>query len=393
MRLPLRPTLPAAVAAAAVLVLSLPVSSRAADGVLEISQTCATQTGCFTGDAAGFPVTITAAAPARSFRLTSDLQVATADTTAVLIQTPQVQIDLGGFAITGVTTCAGIPTTSCTPTGAGVGISGNDAVSVHNGSIRGMGSDGIRLSWSARIDDVHVWNNGGSGITVGDAAIIRGCHVYSNQGFGIFAGRESEIMGNHVSGNGSAGIRSFGGVVAGNGVGRNGGYGGLFFDGVAFFANSFTGNGDGSVAGGSATGGNVCDDGRCSRDGGRRRYFLSTTPAPGNEALSACGAGFHMASLPELHAATTLAYDDALAPRPGLDGRGPPTQLYGWVRTGAPSDVGTVDGNCALWSSAASNDNGRMVRFGSAVTSGPLAPWIAQASSCNTPHFVWCAED
>jgi hypothetical protein len=42
------------------LLLALVPPALAVDGVLEINQTCAEQTGCFTGDAAGFPVTISA---------------------------------------------------------------------------------------------------------------------------------------------------------------------------------------------------------------------------------------------------------------------------------------------------------------------------------------------
>ena len=34
------------------------IPAIASDGVLEINQTCAVQTGCFSGDVAGFPVTI-----------------------------------------------------------------------------------------------------------------------------------------------------------------------------------------------------------------------------------------------------------------------------------------------------------------------------------------------
>ena len=41
------------------LVLALPV--LAVDGVLEINHTCAVQTGCFSGDTPGYPVTITEA--------------------------------------------------------------------------------------------------------------------------------------------------------------------------------------------------------------------------------------------------------------------------------------------------------------------------------------------
>ena len=42
----------------------------AVDGVLEINQVCADKTGCFSGDAAGFPVTI---GTAGSYRLTGNL--------------------------------------------------------------------------------------------------------------------------------------------------------------------------------------------------------------------------------------------------------------------------------------------------------------------------------
>ena len=51
-----------------VLVWALPV--LAVDGVLEINQTCAVPTGCFAGDATGFPVQINASG---SNRPTSNL--------------------------------------------------------------------------------------------------------------------------------------------------------------------------------------------------------------------------------------------------------------------------------------------------------------------------------
>jgi hypothetical protein len=40
------------------LLLLFATPALAVDGVLEINQTCAVQTGCFAGDTAGFPVTI-----------------------------------------------------------------------------------------------------------------------------------------------------------------------------------------------------------------------------------------------------------------------------------------------------------------------------------------------
>ena len=45
---------------AAFLLSTLPCPSFASDGVVEINQTCAITTGCFAGDASGFPVTIQA---------------------------------------------------------------------------------------------------------------------------------------------------------------------------------------------------------------------------------------------------------------------------------------------------------------------------------------------
>ena len=52
------------------LLFALATPALAVDGVLEINQTCAVQTGCFAGDSPGFPVTITQPG---SYRLTSNL--------------------------------------------------------------------------------------------------------------------------------------------------------------------------------------------------------------------------------------------------------------------------------------------------------------------------------
>ncbi len=50
----------------ALLLLALAGPALAVDGVLEINHTCATQTGCFSGDTAGYPVTIDGTAGARA---------------------------------------------------------------------------------------------------------------------------------------------------------------------------------------------------------------------------------------------------------------------------------------------------------------------------------------
>ena len=93
-----------------VLVLLAPFG-LANDGVLEINQACAVNTGCFPGDTGGFPVTIDGSA-GRSYRLTSDLTVPSADTSGIVVTISDVGIDLNNFAILGP-----CPKRACTPPG------------------------------------------------------------------------------------------------------------------------------------------------------------------------------------------------------------------------------------------------------------------------------------
>ena len=88
------------------LTLALALPAFAVDGVVEINQTCAVNTGCFSGDAAGFPVTISQTG---SYRLTSDLsQTTTTNHTIHITNTAQnVTIDLNGFSIQGPNSCSG----------------------------------------------------------------------------------------------------------------------------------------------------------------------------------------------------------------------------------------------------------------------------------------------
>ena len=80
------------------LLLSAP-SLHAGDGRVEINQACAVNTGCFSGDAAGFPVTIDGSA-GESYLLTGSLQVPDENTTAIDITSAadRISIDLGIFS-------------------------------------------------------------------------------------------------------------------------------------------------------------------------------------------------------------------------------------------------------------------------------------------------------
>jgi len=104
----------------------------AQDGVLEINQLCVAA-GCFEGDDPGFPVEIINAG---SYRLTSNIIVTSAFTTAIEATGPQnLTIDLNGFGMFGITDCSGGVVT-CTNTGTGDGITliGTARVVIKNGS-------------------------------------------------------------------------------------------------------------------------------------------------------------------------------------------------------------------------------------------------------------------
>ena len=138
----------------AVLGIALPAATAfAADGVVEINQARALDGGVTVIDNPGFPVTL---GRPGSYMLTGNLVIDDADTTAIEILVPNVDLDLNGFTIDGPAIC-GPPsqtTTSCSvtsQTGEGVGVYIKEkGATVRNGAITGMGNIGIRISQFGR---------------------------------------------------------------------------------------------------------------------------------------------------------------------------------------------------------------------------------------------------
>ena len=233
--------------------LALATPALASDGMLEISQTCAVNTGCFSGDAAGYPVTISLTG--RSFVLTSRLFVPDENTDAIVVSVPRVSIDLGGFDIGGPVTCSGIPLV-CTPgsgTGAGVTIGslGTFAnISVKNGSITGMGNYGVYLPEHAKVTNLAVYSNGSSGIRSGAGSIVSGNTSNRNGGDGIGVGSGSTISGNVAFENGSSGIfADSGSTVSGNAANGNAGQGIRTQPGSTVSGNTTVGNASEGIQG------------------------------------------------------------------------------------------------------------------------------------------------
>ena len=203
----------------------------ASDGVHEINQTCAVQTGCFPGDTpAGFPVLITGPG---SYRLTSNLIVPNENTDGIVVQASDVGIDLNGFAILRLGCEA--TTVNCTPTsGTGAGIrrtaASRRAISVRNGSIVGMGEWGVvlgnqgeasnlRVRWNrvggifadigSTISDCQAFQNAGTGIdTTPGKATISGSRADGNGGVGFLAGDDANISNSSAYQNGTFGIKA-----------------------------------------------------------------------------------------------------------------------------------------------------------------------------------------
>jgi hypothetical protein len=189
---------------------------------------------------ATFPISISQGG---SYRLKSNITVPDANTTAIRITANDVTLDLNGFTISGPTSCGGHPLT-CTPTGTGVGIdaSGSENVTIVNGTVRGMGGNGVIVT-DGRAERVTATNNGGSGLEFG-AGVATGCTVRLNgvQGIG-FGGTEGLVTGCRVEQNGSAGVAgngaAIGNIVSFNGQTEVGGVGGA---GIEMNAGVIMGN-------------------------------------------------------------------------------------------------------------------------------------------------------
>jgi hypothetical protein len=247
----------------------------AVDGVLEINQACAVQAGCFAGDAAGFPVTISASG---SYRLTSDLSPPAAVSGIQGVSgASHVTLDLNGFSLIG---------SASAPTGIAIG-AGSDW-EIRNGTVRGFefGIADSATGGGHRVIDVRATDNGAFGIAViGPGSLIRDCHASANGvglstgpdgtvtgstsenqvgdagSHGISVGQGSRVVGNVSSGNAGDGIRTGDdSVVLDNTVRGNTGFGlRLGGAGSGYARNSINDNSGGTVAAGVQVGPNVCN--------------------------------------------------------------------------------------------------------------------------------------
>jgi hypothetical protein len=138
---------------------------------------------------------------------------------------------------------------------------------------------------------------------------------------------------------------------------------------------------------------------------GMRQYYLTKTwhygaDADGTDGNGAgvCASGYHFASLWEIMDPSNLKYNTDLGRTMSDSGKGPVTNLYGWVRTGYYNSTSGSPGaaNCNAWTSSSDSDWGTYARLPNDWTAGQdIHVWAVDTATCDSAVFlrVWCVAD
>lgn len=132
------------------------------------------------------------------------------------------------------------------------------------------------------------------------------------------------------------------------------------------------------------------------RDTRRSFYLTSSANYNGSQALSACAAGYHMASLWEIFDTSNLKYDTSLGSTKPDSGSGPPSGASGWIRTGNFEGSGNFPGlaNCSAWTSTVgSGTTVELPDRWDPTFLSQVTPWQPQLVFCYEGQRVWCMQD
>src|SRR6266446_7891843 len=165
---------------------------------------CAVQAACIEVNSVNTPGDATASfviSQPGSYCLANNI-VAERGKSGIRIDADSVTLDLGGFAMLGVSGSL-----------SGVLIKTHIHVYVRNGSIKGWGIDGLDggTSGLARIDDLRTDANTGVGISINSGSQVNNCVAAQNGGVGIGGSNDVLVTGCVSSINGSHGFQFGGG--------------------------------------------------------------------------------------------------------------------------------------------------------------------------------------
>jgi hypothetical protein len=125
-------------------------------------------------------------------------------------------------------------------------------------------------------------------------------------------------------------------------------------------------------------------------------YLTASASYDGDDAPGACAKGYHMASLWEIWDTSNLRYNTQLGYQypDGDCGQGPPTDVLGWVRTGADastSNQGPGRANCSAYTST-TVISGTVVALPDdwSAPDSTMGVWVAGTASCASSQRVWC---
>lgn len=128
-----------------------------------------------------------------------------------------------------------------------------------------------------------------------------------------------------------------------------------------------------------------------------RKFYLTRDGFPGNQTLTACAEGYHMATLWEIYDFSNLKYDRTLG-LIGEDSEAGPPPNAGWIRTAGASYGDTSQpgaDNCFLWTTNDSTKRGSIAHLFNDWDSDPsyISPWRSDSIPCSLSIEVWCVED
>ncbi len=192
---------------------------QATNGVFAINDVCAAL-GCFPGDTAGYPVTITNSG---SYQLTSNLVSASTTTNVIELNTNNLSVDLNGFAILGPRTCTGNNATlSCSNPGMtaqGIGTDGTGRlnITIKNGVVKGF-ETGVAFNGAGRniaISNITAEAND-YGISLNGTGIISNCIANRNVVTALTGGFSLVLINDTVAFGNKGGPVFIGGGVCSN---------------------------------------------------------------------------------------------------------------------------------------------------------------------------------
>lgn len=143
-----------------------------------------------------FPVKISKSG---SYILVANLVANSKNPNVINVTVPNVLINLNGFRVGGP---------SLAGTASGINAAGQANVTIENGSVSGMGSDGILLGNNGVVRNIQANGNGGNGINCqGTGCLVTGCTANSNGASGLnFVDGTSGYNENVMSGNTTAAV-------------------------------------------------------------------------------------------------------------------------------------------------------------------------------------------